>query len=275
MYILTGRLVGQGILFLCFLLLIPYLLYTPLFNHSGDTTLGLFFGVIAGLIVIQLMFLGIKKSFCIDRLGSQQQWISAHNYTGAGLLIVTLLHAGFQVDMNIHGAAIAFLFIMVASGLLGVIAYTFFPSLINKFKPWFYQDEMLNQLQLTDSKLLALSAKIDHQLNNLAWVMVQGNNYSVVVNPGWRAVTARLIKVICAPDVLLEIKRQNKQRSSANRNELDEFIELFESRVYGYRRLIIAASLALLMTGWRRLHRLISNLFFVLLIVHVVVSFQY
>ncbi|GEM_PF-1784075 len=279
MFSLSGPLIGRYIALVAAILIVPYLVMQPIFGHAGDTSLGLFFGIVAGLLVLQLMFLGIKKSYFVGRFGSHQQWVAMHNYTGAALLLIALMHAGFKVNMNFHGLSMMLMFVLVASGLVGVVAYRFFPSLIIKLRPWFDHDEIIQHLKSQDSTLLARSSKSSIKINHVVWNLVQDTDYRSIKDPFNSSFMKGLMMFKDEHKQMLrletEINDSDSTLAAANSSDTDEMRRLLKMRDATCRRLLAASLLQYLMGGWRKLHRAISSIFVVLLVVHVVVSFQY
>lgn len=279
MFSLSAPSIGRYIAVIAAILVVPYLVMQPIFGHAGDTSLGLFLGIVAGLLVLQLMFLGIKKTYFVGRFGSHQQWVSMHNYTGAALLLTALLHAGFKVNTNVHGLSMMLMFVLAASGLVGVVAYRFFPSLIVKLRPWFDHDEIIQYLKSQDSTLLVRSSKSSIKVNHLVWNLVQDTDYRCKKDPFNKGFIKGLIifkgehKQVLALEC--EINESDSILAAANSSDTDEMRRLLKLRYTTCRRLLAASLLQYLMGGWRKLHRAISSIFFVLLVVHVVVSFQY
>lgn len=252
-----------------------YAVYNPLFVQAGDTVLGLIFGVVSGLLVLKLMMLGIKKTVLIARLGSYKQWVDAHNYIGMTLLIVSCLHAGFQFEANIHGFVLLLLLIMVLTGLVGTISYAYFPKQIEMLSPWLDADEATKNLKQKDNELLLASSKVGTTLNKLMWDLVQDTDYELSNNSLITAVI-RLVKENRNSLALMdELKSVKPLYGAANASELEYFNLAFKEREVLFNRLRQAAVLSLIMSGWRWLHKLVSRLFFLLLILHVIIAFMY
>lgn len=98
-------------------------------GRYGGTPVGYALGIAAAGAVFWLMWFGVRKRQYTGSKTTLQGWLSAHVYLGATLIIVTTLHAAFQVGWNIHTLAYLLLLIVIASGFFGVYAYMRFPSM--------------------------------------------------------------------------------------------------------------------------------------------------
>lgn len=113
------------------LALAAYLLQrSPTGNHGG-TWLGYTLGTIAALLVLLLLWLGVRKRQYLGP-GTMQGWLSAHVYLGLALVIVATLHSGFQYGWNVHTLSYFLLLAVVGNGLYGLYAYIRFPRLMTE-----------------------------------------------------------------------------------------------------------------------------------------------
>ena len=110
--------------------LLAYLLDRPSGGPYGGTWLGYTLGTLAALIVLLLLWLGVRKRQYLGGRGSLVGWLSAHVYLGLGLVVIATLHAGFELGWNVHGLAYVLMLAVVASGLYGVVAYVRLPRRI-------------------------------------------------------------------------------------------------------------------------------------------------
>jgi hypothetical protein len=118
--------------YLVVLSILAYLVWQPPGGHNGGTWLGYTLGTIAALLIVWLMFLGIRKRRYGPGHWSLTAWLSAHVYLGLSLLVLATLHAAFQVGWNIHTLAYVLMIIVILSGVWGVIAYARLPTLITE-----------------------------------------------------------------------------------------------------------------------------------------------
>lgn len=76
-------------------------------------------GTLGALIILVLLWLGVRKRQYLDAQGSLIGWLSAHVYLGLGLAVIVTLHSGFQLGWNVHSLAYVLMLAVIASGLYG------------------------------------------------------------------------------------------------------------------------------------------------------------
>ena len=100
-----------------------YLWHEPPLKPYGGTWLGYTLGSVAGLIVLWLLWYGVRKRRYRSTAGTVQGWLSAHVYLGTALVVVATLHTGFELGWNIHTLAYVLMLAVVFSGFYGVFVY--------------------------------------------------------------------------------------------------------------------------------------------------------
>jgi hypothetical protein len=137
-----------------------YVVQSAPVGRYGGTPVGYALGIVAAAFVIWLMWFGVRKRQYKATRTSLRGWLSAHVYLGATLIIVTTLHASFQVGWNVHTLAYVLLLLVVLSGFFGIYAYLRFPALTTE-----------NLGEDTLAGLLATIATIDQDIQRLALAM--------------------------------------------------------------------------------------------------------
>jgi len=99
------------------LAIVAYLLNDPQEPPNGGTVLGYTLGTIGALLILWLTWFGVRKRRYSSTRGTVQGWLSAHVYLGVALLVIVLLHAGFQFGVNVHTLAFVLMVLVIASGL--------------------------------------------------------------------------------------------------------------------------------------------------------------
>ena len=131
---------------------LAYVAYEPSGGHSGGTWLGYFWGGLATVIILWLMWYGVRKRSYASASLSLKGWLSGHVYLGLSLLLLVPLHSGFQFGWNIHTLAYALLVGVVATGLFGIYFYAALPSVITRNRPGQKLEGLLQQVSDLDSE---------------------------------------------------------------------------------------------------------------------------
>jgi len=138
---------------------------------NGGTLLGYALGTIGALLIVWLAWYGIRKRKYASTLGSVQGWLSAHVYLGTALLVVVLLHTGFQFGFNVHTLAFALMVLVILSGFFGVYVYQKYPARLSDNRGGVNRSELLDQL-----------ADIDHRSKRVAGTL--GDDFEELVISG-------------------------------------------------------------------------------------------
>lgn len=108
-----------------------YLWQEPALKPYGGTWLGYALGTAGALLILLLLWFGVRKRRYVSRAGTVQGWLSAHVYLGTALLVVATLHTGFELGWNVHSLAYVLMVATVASGFYGVYIYLSVPGLMS------------------------------------------------------------------------------------------------------------------------------------------------
>jgi hypothetical protein len=107
---------------------VAYLWHEPPLKPYGGTWLGYTLGTVSGLLILWLLWYGVRKRRYRSTSGTVQGWLSAHVYLGTALVVLATLHTGFELGWNIHTLAYVLMLMVVASGFYGVFAYLRVPE---------------------------------------------------------------------------------------------------------------------------------------------------
>jgi hypothetical protein len=112
--------------------MIAYLFSKPAIGHYGGTWLGYTLGTAGALIILFLLWFGVRKRQYKSSAMDLKSWLSAHVYLGVLLIILVTLHTGFELGWNIHSLAYILMMLVIFSGFYGVYAYLRFPRLMTE-----------------------------------------------------------------------------------------------------------------------------------------------
>jgi len=105
-----------------------YLWHDPVPKPYGGTWLGYTLGTIGAVLILWLLWYGVRKRSYASNVGTVQGWLSAHVYLGSALVIVVTLHTGFELGWNVHTLAYVLMLAVVFSGIYGVVVYLRVPG---------------------------------------------------------------------------------------------------------------------------------------------------
>jgi hypothetical protein len=142
---------------LCVASITAYWIHDPIPKPNGGTWLGYTLGTIGVLIILWLTWFGVRKRRYSSSFGTLKGWLSAHIYLGTSLIVIALLHAGFQIGWNIHTLALVLMLTVIFSGFFGVWAYLRYPEAITQ-----------NRQNATREAMLAEIAELNQQSLQLA-----------------------------------------------------------------------------------------------------------
>jgi hypothetical protein len=146
---------------------VAYWLHAPQEPPNGGTVLGYTLGTIGALLIVWLTWFGIRKRRYSSTAGTLQGWLSAHIYLGVALIVVVLLHAGFQVGWNIHTLALALMLLVIASGLYGVVIYLKYPGKLSENRGGASRSELLDQLDEIDRRSRRIADQLPAEYGDL------------------------------------------------------------------------------------------------------------
>jgi len=153
--------------------LAAYLWHDPGGLPNGGTWLGYTLGTIGALLIVWLMLFGVRKRKYLDSAGTLRGWLSAHVYLGTSLILIVLLHAGFQVGWNLHTFAFVLMLIVIFSGFFGVYTYLRYPTLMTRNRESATRDAMLEEVADIDQNALALADGIDPKIHAVVLRSIQ------------------------------------------------------------------------------------------------------
>jgi hypothetical protein len=122
----------KGALLLCAVASVVYLWHEPPLKPYGGTWLGYTLGTIGGLLILWLLWYGVRKRRYASTSGTVQGWLSAHVYLGTALVVIVTLHTGFELGWNVHTLAYVLMLLVVASGMYGVFVYLRVPRVMTE-----------------------------------------------------------------------------------------------------------------------------------------------
>jgi hypothetical protein len=144
---------------------IAYFWHEPIGVPNGGTWLGYTLGTIAAVLILWLMWFGIRKRRYSSSIGTLRGWLSGHVYLGTSLLLITLLHSGFQLGYNIHTLALVLMVIVIFSGFFGVYAYMRYPGLMTRNRDSASRQAIIDEIHDIDQNSLQFADAVDPKIH--------------------------------------------------------------------------------------------------------------
>ncbi|MEE9413232.1 MAG: hypothetical protein V3V22_09305 [Methylococcales bacterium] len=276
---------------LSFAAILAYVLDNPRQPPNGGTWLGYTLGALATLIIIFLMWLGIRKRSYRSSLGNVTDWLSAHVYLGLVLLLLATLHTGFQFGWNIHTLTYVLMCLVIASGCWGVYTYLRYPEMIIRLRNGSSREEMFQNLKDLDLRALRLAANLDVQTHDLVadairrtavggslWAQLSAADGSKMLLPDdQESVVAAKLVGNEGQDALI-VMLAGKLARNSNSNEIiciQELLEITGRRSTLLRTIQKEVQLQNLLQCWLYIHLPLSFALLVALMIHITSVFIY
>jgi len=152
----------------------------------GGTWLGYTLGTVAAVLILWLMFLGVRKRRYSSAMGSVQGWTSAHVYLGASLIIIATLHSAFEFGWNIHTLAYALMMFVILSGFFGVFAYLRYPELMTGNLAGETLETMLLKISDLDRKCRRIALDLPDEITAVVTQSTRASARELAVNNSFR-----------------------------------------------------------------------------------------
>lgn len=133
----------------------------------GGTLMGYGLGTVAALIIVWLLWLGVRKRRYGASLTMTQGWLSAHVYLGLALVVIATLHTGFEIGVNLHTLAYLLMLVVVISGIYGVLVFLREPERMTTNMGEDDIPSLMLQIQEVDQQAARLALQLPDEFNNL------------------------------------------------------------------------------------------------------------
>jgi hypothetical protein len=271
---------------------IAYVVNTPLDPPNGGTWLGYTLGTIGALLILWLMWFGVRKRSFRSNSGSAVGWLSAHVWLGVALILVATLHCAFQFGKNVHTVAYVLMCLVVGSGLWGVYTYIRYPELMAKQRGNLSRDQLFDQLKELDQKALTMASQLDVEIHDTVaeairrthvggglWTQLRGRDESAILIPR-RAksggVTSRLVDNRGQRSLIeLLAERQAVSTDATEAGRIQSLLEAVGRKAELLRKIQRDIQLQGLLQFWLYFHLPLSFALLAALTIHIVTVFLY
>lgn len=132
---------------------------------NGGTWLGYGLGTLGALLIVWLMWFGVRKRRYGKGRLLLEDWLSAHVYLGLALIVVATLHTGFQFGWNVHTLAYALMMIVIASGVFGLVAYVRLPDVMTENRRGLTLDQLMLEIAELDQEIRQTALPLGDEIN--------------------------------------------------------------------------------------------------------------
>jgi len=252
------------------LLAASYVLYARRETPHGGTLWGIAYGTLALLLVLLLMFFGVRKRWHKSRLGRLESWCQSHVYLGLLVVGVALCHSGFRFEDRVAAAAFWTMAAVALSGLAGALLYTVVPLLLTRVESGLLPDELGRQVNELAQSMARLASGRSPALQGIARELLAGER------PGWLAGW----RLLLAPQRALAADarpwaRWLREVPAAERTDLEQLLVLSRQRRELFLSLLQQQRYRNLLAVWLFVHVPLSFALLVLLAAHLWGALRY
>ena len=147
--------------------IVAYAVDTPVGEPNGGTWLGYTLGTIGALLILWLMWFGVRKRRYGGGTVQLEAWLSAHVYLGLALIVIATLHTGFQFGLNVHTLAYALMMLVILSGVFGLYAYVRYPREMTANRRGASLNEMMQQIADLDRECSDVAMDMSDEINDI------------------------------------------------------------------------------------------------------------
>lgn len=166
--------------------MLAYAVHEPPVPAYGGTWLGYTLGTLGALIIVLLLWFGVRKRQYRSTAGTLAGWLSAHVYLGGALLVIATLHTGFHFGWNVHTLAFVLMALVIVSGIYGVYAYVRYPEHLTSNRDGMLAETMLSDVSDLDREILALADKLGPRMHEITLRSVES---TTIGGSAWRQLT--------------------------------------------------------------------------------------
>lgn len=151
-----------------------YWFHEPVYgNANGGTWLGYTLGGLGALLIVWLMWFGIRKRRYGAGGAPVEDWLSAHIYLGLALVIIGTLHTGFQFGWNVHTLSYVLMMIVIVSGVFGLFAYMRVPELMTHNRRGMTLVQMMQEISDLDAECRETALTLGDEINQIVLTAAQ------------------------------------------------------------------------------------------------------
>jgi len=251
--------------------ILVYGLSDPSEDRSGSSDVGYGLGILCAVLMLWLLWFGVRKRRYGTGGALLRGWLSAHVYLGTTLLLLVPLHSAFELGWNVHTLAYAVICAVILSGFIGVLFYGVVPTPMTENRPGEKLAALLQQVAEIDVQCRTLGRELPDAYSRGIQVAIDETTIGGGVRRQLKGIdpdcgTTRGLAMVRAVDEHLE------QKASDTVSQLVEILVRKQALLGRIRR---DARYKALLDLWLILHVPLAIASVLLVAVHVFVVFYY
>jgi hypothetical protein len=249
--------------------IVLYAAHDPVGPANGGTWLGYGLGTLGALLILWLMWFGVRKRRYTKRK-RLEDWLSAHIYLGLALIFVATLHTGFQFGWNVHTLAYTLMMLVILSGVFGLYAYIRYPAEMTANRRGLTQTDMMLQIAELDAEMREAAMGLGDEVNDVLLKASQGTR---IGGGFWRQLSGHDSK--CPTHAALVKVEQLAEQDAAGAGNMRRLLSLLTRKDELLQRARRDVQLKGLMDAWLYIHVPLTFGLIAALIAHVISVFFY
>lgn len=249
-----------------------YAWHSPVPAPNGGTWLGYTLGTIGALLIVWLLWFGIRKRRYGGGKIRLEDWLSAHVYLGVALIVVATLHTGFQFGWNVHTLAYTLMMIVIFSGMFGVYVYIRYPKIMTDNRRGMTLDAMMTQVAELDQDCRKAALRLGDEVNKL---VLDASEKTRIGGTMWRQLSGedKACPAVSAPDRVRALLGKTDQAGAGR--DAEQLLALLTRKSELVLRARRDVQIKALMDIWLYIHVPLSIGLIGALIAHIVSVFFY
>lgn len=240
------------------------------FPHGGSTW-GLAFGIGAFVLILLLLFFGVRKRmYRSRRWGRLETWLQSHVYLGFLALVLAVYHSGFRLDDKVAVATLVVLVLVVVTGFIGAVLYTTVPRVLTEVQSNVPMEEMSEDLQQLERSMAHLADDKSRVFRGIHRKLLEPSRPKLWA--GWRILFGRPPN-LQAPDG--DWAEHLGLVPSEEREDLKELLVLWRQHREIHQRLVLQQRYKNLLDAWLYFHVPLSLALVVLMTFHAYWALHY
>ena len=238
----------------------------------GGSMIGISYGVLGLIIILILMYFGVRKRQYQSSFGTLQSWLHSHIYLGILVFVIILFHSGFRFHDKIAVSAFVLLTVVVASGILGAVLYTVVPPKLINVEANLSAGEISEQINQLAQSMSRLASHQSGAFQRVCDYLIESEHPGP--SAGWRILFSGLARQ------RLESNAATLNNLIANVHpdenaQLTQLLVLARQRTQLHDRLIRKQKYINIMAVWLYIHLPISFAMMAAVVAHIAAFFWY